>query len=141
MTLITVFVPLLAWATVMWGIGFLPLLGMANAISILLGGLNPLRESMAVLAVCFGVIPTIFLRCYQLETHYERSRLSVAFLALLLMILLVLTRVQMDVKMGVQISTQRVSMPQLKILHATLKMPGAAAKTRHGQINKLNKCI
>lgn len=106
MTLITVFVPLLAWATVTWGIGFLPLLGITNAISILLGGLNPLRESMAVLAVCFAVIPAIFLRCYQLETHYERSRLSVTFLALLLMVLLVLTRVQMDVKMGVQISTQ-----------------------------------
>ena len=35
----------------------------------------------------------------------------------------------------------RVSMPQLKILHATLKIPGATTKTRRGQINKLNKCI
>ena len=82
MTLITVFVPLLAWATVAWGVGFLPLLGLANATSILLEGLNPLGESVAVLAVCFGVIPTIFLLRYQLETHYERSRLSVVFLAL-----------------------------------------------------------
>ncbi len=106
MTLVAIFVPLLAWATVAWGVGFLPLLGLANATSILLEGLNPLGESVAVLAVCFGVIPTIFLLRYQLETHYERSRLNVVFLALVFIILLVLIRVQMDAQMGVQLGTQ-----------------------------------
>ncbi|MBR2124945.1 MAG: hypothetical protein IJ934_07305 [Acetobacter sp.] len=106
MSLVAILVPLLALVAVVRGVWVLPLLGIANAGALLLGGQDRLRESVAVLAVCFTVAPVVFLSRYQSETHYERSRFSVAFLALSFMILLVLARVQMDVQIGVPLAAQ-----------------------------------
>lgn len=91
MTLAAILAPLLALAIVARGMGFLPLLGAAAALDMLVAGQQALNLSGAVLALVFSILPPVFLLRYQVDSQQERSRVTAPFLALGLMVLLLLT--------------------------------------------------
>ncbi|MFT8676295.1 MAG: hypothetical protein ABF990_13270 [Acetobacter sp.] len=102
MTLAAMIAQLLALGMVVWGMGFLPALGVASAGAMLLDTSSslpssmatPLSETGAALAVLIAVLPPVFLGRYQPDLSRERPRGMVPFLALGLMVLLQFTTVR-----------------------------------------------
>jgi hypothetical protein len=97
MTLAAVLAALLALGVVARGVGFLPVLGVADAVAMLSSGGSPLAQSGAGAALLLGTAPGLFLSRYQADTTPEAQQAALPpFLALALMVLLLLagSRVQ-----------------------------------------------
>ncbi|MBO1323787.1 hypothetical protein K2X14_01290 [Acetobacter sp. TBRC 12305] len=97
MTLAAMIAQLLALGMVVWGMGFLPALGVASAAAMLLGNPDPVCEAASGLAVLIGVLPLVFLSRYQPDLSRESPRPAVPFVALGLMVLLQFTTMRAGV--------------------------------------------
>lgn len=97
MTLAAVLAALLALGVVARGMGFLPVLGLVDAVAMLASGTPPLTQSGAGVALLLGIAPGLVLSRYQADATPEGQQAALpSFLALALMVLLLLagSRVQ-----------------------------------------------